>query len=93
MCNGLFKGQEIDDTPNEKLEDDELENEGGIINLKTNTIPKGMVELEHIFDQDESTHSKRNLEEKGVEECDSYNPSIEEDPKMVRIRNVCNPQE
>lgn len=38
-------------------------------------------------------HSKRNVEEKGVEECDSYNLIIEEDPKMVRIRKYCNPQE
>ena len=44
MCNGLFKGQEIDDTPNEKLEDDEIEDEDKIINLKTNTIPKEMLE-------------------------------------------------
>ena len=49
MCNGHFKGQEIDDTLDEKLENDELEDEDGILNLKTNTIPKGMVELEHIF--------------------------------------------
>ena len=61
--------------------------------MKTNTIPTGIVELECIFDQDESTHSKRNVEEKGVKECDSYNLGTEEDPKMVRIRKPCNPQE
>ena len=53
MCSHHFQGQEIDDTPDEKLEDDELEDEDGILNLKTNTIPKGMVELEHIFYCDE----------------------------------------
>ena len=62
LCNSLFKGQEIDDTPDEKPEDDELEDEDRIINLKKNTIPNGMVELECIFDQDKSTHSKRVFE-------------------------------
>ena len=41
MCSHHFEGQEIDDTPDDKPEDDD-----GILNLKTNTIPKGMVELE-----------------------------------------------
>ena len=93
MCNGLFKGQEIDDTPKDKPKDDELEGEDGIINLKTNLIPNGMVDLERIFDWDESTHSKRSIEEKEIEEYDSYNLGIEEYTKMVRIRMECNPQE
>ena len=59
MCNGHFKGKEIDDTPDEKPVDDELEDEDGILNLKTNTIPKGMVELECIFDCDESALNRR----------------------------------
>ena len=29
MCNGHFKGQEIDDTPDDKPEDDEPEDEDG----------------------------------------------------------------
>ena len=62
MCNDLFKGQEIDDTPNNKPKEYELQHEDWIINLKTNTIPKGMVELEHIFDQVKSTHMKRTIE-------------------------------
>ena len=45
MCSFHFEGQEIDDTPDEKPKDDELEDEDGILHLKTNTIPKGMVEL------------------------------------------------
>ena len=59
MCNDHFKGQEIDDTPDEKLGDEELEDEDGILNLKTNTIPKGMVDLEHIFKHNESKLNKR----------------------------------
>ena len=50
MCSGHFEGKEIDDTPDEKPEGDELEDKDGILNLKTNTIPKEMVELKYIFD-------------------------------------------
>lgn len=73
MCNGLFEGQEIDYTLDDKIKKDELEDEDGIIHLKTNTIPKGMVDFECIFDQDKLAHNKRTIEEKGIEECDSYN--------------------
>ena len=90
MFNGLVKGQDIGDTPDDKPEDDELEDEDGIINLKTNTIPKGMVELEHIFDQDESTLNRRMTQEKGIEECDLYNLGTEEEPKMVQIGKAYN---
>lgn len=93
MCNGLFKGQEIDDTLDDRPKDDEIEDEERIINLKINIIPKGMVELEFIFDQDESTPCKRTIEEKGIKECDSYNLGTEDDPKMVRIGKVCNSKE
>ena len=40
MCSHHFEGQKIDDTPDEKAKDDELEDEDRILNLKTNTIPK-----------------------------------------------------
>ena len=93
MCNSLFKGQEIDDTPNDKPKDDELEDEDGIINFKTNTIHKGMVEFECIFSRDESTCSKRNVEEKRIKECDLYNLGIEEDPKLVIIDKASNSKE
>lgn len=58
-----------------------------------NTITKGMVELKHIFDQDELAQNKRTIEEKGIKECDSYNLGMEDDPKMVRIGKACNSQE
>ena len=38
-------------------------------------------------------HSKRNVEGKEVEECDSYNLGTKEDPNMVRTIKSCNPQE
>ena len=93
MCSGHFKGQEIDDTLDDKPKDDELEDEDGILNLKTNTILKGMVELECIFDHDESTLNRRETQEKGIEECDSYNLGTDEEPKMVQIGKACNPHE
>lgn len=31
--------------------------------------------------------------EKGIEECDSYNLGTDDDPKMVRVRKACSPQE
>ena len=73
VCNCHFKRQDIDDTPDDKPENDEFEDEDEILNLKTNTIPKGMVELEHIFYHDESTLNKRMSQEKGIEESDTYN--------------------
>ena len=90
MCSFHFQGQEIDDTPDDKPEDDELEVEDRILNLKTNTIPKGMVELERIFDRDESALNRRETLEKGIEECDSYNLGTDEEPKMVQIGKACN---
>ena len=90
MCSRHFQGQEIDDTPDDKPEDDELEDDDGILNLKTNTIPKGKVELERIFDHDESTLNRRETQEKGIEECDSYYLGTNEELKMVQIGKVCN---
>ena len=42
-----------------------------------------MVELECIFDHDESTLNRRKTQEKGIEECDLYNLGTDEEPKMV----------
>lgn len=93
MWNGHFKGQEIDDNLDDKPKDNELEDKNGIQNLKTNTIPKGMVELECIFDYDESTLNKRMIQEKGIEECDEYNLGTKEDSRMVQIVKACNVKE
>ena len=93
MSSHHFQEQEIDDTPDDKTKDDELEDEDGILNQKSNTIPKGVVKLERIFDHDESTLNRRETQEKGIEECDTYNLGIEEEQKMVRIGKACNLQE
>jgi len=85
MCSHHFQWKEIDNMPNDKLEDDELKDDDGILNLKTNTIPKGMVELERIFDCDESELNRRETPEKGIEEYDPSNLGTDEEPKMVQI--------
>ena len=41
MCSGHFEGQENENPHDDKLENDEFKDEDGILNLKTNTIPKG----------------------------------------------------
>ena len=86
MYNGCFKWQEIDDTLDEKAKNDELEDEDGILNLKTNTIPKGMVDMECIFDHDELMLNKRVVKEKEIKECYSYNLGANEDPKKVKVK-------
>ena len=45
----IFKAQIIDGEVDEEAEIDTE----GIMSLKTNTIPKGMIELERIFDMDQ----------------------------------------
>ena len=52
-----------------------------------------MVELEHIFDCEKLALSRRETQEKGIEECDSYNLGTDEEPKMVQIGKACNQQE
>ena len=93
MCSCHFEGQDIDDVLDNEPENDKLEDEDEILNLKTNTIPKGMVELECIFDRDKSKLNRRMTKEKRIEECDSYNLGNEENPRIVQIGKACNPQE
>ena len=85
----LDEGEEKDD-PKKK---EEIEDGDGIWNLKTNTIPRGMVELERIFDKDESTKKRRPSPKVGNNDCDSFNLGLEEDPHMVKIGKVCMEQE
>ena len=88
-----FEGQEIDDTPNDRLEGNELEDKYGILNMKTNTIPKGMVELEYIFYRNELALNIRMTQEKGIAKCDLYNLGTDEEPRMVQILKAYNTQE
>lgn len=63
----------------------------GIVNLKTNTIPKGMIELELIFDLDKLQVIKsHNVEENA---CETVNLGNEEQVKNVFIGKACTSQE
>ena len=92
----MFEGQIIDieldgdkekGDPNEKEE--ETIDDDGIWNLKTNTIPRGMVELERIFDNDEATKQRKPPLEKGNDDCVPVNLGIDDDPHMVNIGKAC----
>ena len=91
----MFEGQIIDAEPKGgKQKDDpdkkeEIEDDDGICNLKTNTIPRGMVELERMFDKDESVKQRRPPLDVGNHDCDSFNLGSKEDPRMVKIGKVC----
>ena len=52
-----------------------------------------MVEIEHIFNCDESTLNRRETQEKGIKECDMYNLGTDEEPKMMQIGKACNQHE
>lgn len=52
-----------------------------------------MVELKRIFDCNEVAQHKKALEEKGNDECESYNLDTDDDLNMVNIGKEFNPQE
>ena len=90
LSNQIFEGQIIDTEPEEDKErgdpdqkEEEMIGDNGIWNLKANTIPKGMVELKRMFDNDESTKIRRPPPERGSDECVLVNLVISEDPRMV----------
>lgn len=64
-CSGVFEAQIIDE---EETEEAKCDTEG-ILNLKTNVIPRGMVELERLFDTDKLS---RNQSTQG-NDCEAVN--------------------
>ena len=66
-----------------------MEDEDGIWNLKKNTIPKGIIELEIIFD----TNRLSNLKHQSTKgrECENINLGMKENVKNVFIGKVCTP--
>ena len=83
----VFTAQIIDREVDEEAEI----NLEGIMSLKTNTIPKGMIELERIFDMDQ--FNKIPYQPTGGDECKKVNFRTEESPKIVHIGKVCTPKE
>jgi len=76
----MFTAQIIDE---EEVEPTEIDLEG-VLNLKTNTIPRGMVELERLFDTDNLGTQKKEGESPGGK-CDPFNLGTEADVKNVFI--------
>jgi hypothetical protein len=61
-----------------------------IIQLKNNIIPKGLVPLEKMFDEnDVAKNPKITASEEDVEDC---NIGTEENPKMVKLSNTLSPE-
>ena len=92
----MFKGHIIDVEPDGDKEkgdpnegEEEITNDDGIWNLKKNTIPRGMVELKRMFDNDESAKQRRPPLEKGNDDCALVNLGMNEDPHMVKIGKAC----
>ena len=83
---GKFKETSIDvenDDGKSNGTDDVQINEMDVLQLKNNVIPKGLIPLEELFDQDDVAY-KPTLQptEKGVEEV---NVGIAANPKMVKL--------
>lgn len=87
----IEEGKEAEIVNPDEIE--ERENEDGIWNLKTNTIPKGMVDLEWIFDNDEFSKQRRPSLDVGNDDYNLFNLDFEGDPWMVKIGRVYTEQE
>ena len=83
----VFTAQIIDGEVDEEAEIDAE----GIMSLKENTIPKGIIELERIFDMDQ--FHKMQYQPTGGDECEKVNLGTEDCPKIVHIGKVCTPKE
>ncbi|KAH9312360.1 hypothetical protein KI387_027395, partial [Taxus chinensis] len=75
---------------------DEIErvDDEGMIRLKGNKIPKGLVSLEDLFDKhDRFIHEKEKLSSRHPSNFDKENIGTSEDPRMVNIGKCCSPEE
>jgi hypothetical protein len=83
----VFQAQVIDEGEQQQAQFEIDE----IMNLRTNTIPKGMIELKRIFDADRLTSLACQSIEGG--ECEKINLGMRENIKNVFIGKVCTPTE
>lgn len=88
---GIFASQIIEEDSADsdedvfQVQDEDLVD--GVVQLKTNKIPKGIVSLERLFDQDTIQHRmKDNIQ---VEEAKKVNIGIEADPRNILIGKSC----
>ena len=62
--------------------------------LKGNSIPKGLVSLEHFFGRKDENTLKKDVDSKEKkEEHDKINIGTEENPKLIYIGNTCSAKE
>lgn len=66
----------------------------GVIKLKKNIIPRGMVQLERIFNLDKIKDQDQQAKKDSIgSECDTYNMGTPDEVKNVFIGKVCIPKE
>lgn len=85
----IFNKKSINEQEEKIEESDEL----GILNLKTNSISKGMVALERIFDKDEHARERGKTLVVDGDDCELYNLGTQLEPREVRIGKVSTPEE
>lgn len=68
----------------------------GMLQLKGNKIPKGLVSLEHLFDRKDGYVKQRDKEAPVVQSSGEYeqiNIGTNEDPKFVNLGKCCSEEE
>lgn len=93
MSQRIFTTQQIeDDGEKQPIEEEQclLEDEyiDIFLQLKTNKLPKGVIELERLFDQD-VVQENRPKEHIRAEEIEKVNMGIEQDPKYILLGKTC----
>lgn len=56
--------------------------------MKTNKLPRGIIDLERVFDQD-VVQENRPKEQIDVEEIEKMNLAINQDPRYILIGKTC----
>lgn len=86
----VFASQIIDEI---ELQEAEMDLEG-VINLKTKTIPRGMVQLERTFDLYKVKDQEWDAKKESISgQCEKYNMGTHEDVRNVFIGKVCTLEE
>lgn len=84
----VFASQDIGEEQAQPCEDRQKEEEDefvdGTLQLKTNTLPQGIIDLERLFDQDlvQENIPKEHIE---VEETEKINLGTDQDPRCILI--------
>lgn len=86
---GKFKNAFIDDVSDSDEQDIEV-NQTDVLQLKDNVIPRGLIPLEELFDQDDVARELTLVpSDKGVE---YLNIGTVDQPKLVKISKTLSPE-